>query len=70
MPAIEDGVVPDLAGVRIDEAIGALAGAGMEFLVVESDAAEGQPGFVASQDPVPGADAGDSTSITLLVPRG
>jgi transcriptional regulator with XRE-family HTH domain len=70
VPAIEEGVVPDLGGVRVDEAIGALAGAGVDFVVVESDAAEGQPGFVASQDPQPGAEAGGSTSITLLVPRG
>jgi transcriptional regulator with XRE-family HTH domain len=69
VPTFEAGVVPDLSGVRVDEAIGALAGAGINFVVVESDAADGQPGFVASQDPEPGAEAEGSTSITLLVPR-
>jgi cytoskeletal protein RodZ len=70
VPTIEEGVVPDLSGVRVDEAIGALSGAGVDFIVVESAAAEGQPGFVASQDPQPGSESGSSTSITLLVPRG
>jgi len=68
--AIKKGVVPDLAAVRLDDAVAALTQAGLSYVVVETDKATGQPGVVASQDPAPGTKGGTSTSVTLVVPRG
>jgi beta-lactam-binding protein with PASTA domain len=67
---IEKDVVPDLAGVRLDDAIAALKQAEIDFLIVETDTAAGTPGVITSQNPSPGTDANGSTSVTLLVPRG
>jgi len=67
---VEQGVVPDLAGVRVDDAINALAQAQIDYVIVETDTAEGTPGVVTSQSPAPGTDAGDETAVTLVVPRG
>lgn len=67
---IEVGVVPDLTGVRVDDALAALAAAEINYIVVESDQATGTAGVVASQDPAPGTEAGGNTSVTLVVPRG
>jgi transcriptional regulator with XRE-family HTH domain len=67
---VEKGVVPDLAGVSIDAALDALTTAGIDYLIVETAAADGTPGIVASQDPAAGTKAGGSTSVTLVVPRG
>lgn len=66
---IVEGEVPDLAGVLVDDALLALEQAGLNYVVVETDV-EGTPGLVASQDPAPGTEAGSSTSVTLVVPRG
>lgn len=65
---IEEGVVPDLQDVRVDDAIAALRQAGLQYLIVETDTAVGTPGVVAEQDPAPGTDAGGDTSVTLVVP--
>lgn len=67
---IVKGTVPDLAGVRVDDALTALDQAEITYLVVETDSAEGTPGVVASQNPAPGTKAGGSTSVTLVVPSG
>lgn len=65
------GEVPDLNGVRLDDALAALAQAQLNYVVVETDAGEGaEPGIVAAQDPAPGTRAGNDTSVTLVVPRG
>lgn len=66
---VEEGVVPDLAGVRVDDALSALGTAGIPFVVVETDTADGTAGVVASQDPAAGTRANDTTSVTLVVPR-
>jgi transcriptional regulator with XRE-family HTH domain len=67
---VEKGVVPDLSGVSVEAALDALTQAELDFVVVETDAVEGTPGIVASQDPAPGTDADGDTSVTLVVPRG
>ena len=67
---VEEGVVPDLNGVRVDDAMLALAQAEIDYLIVETDAVEGTPGVVTSQSPEPGTDADGDTSVTLVVPRG
>jgi transcriptional regulator with XRE-family HTH domain len=67
--AIEKGTVPDLNGVRVDDALVALAEAEISYVVVETDDA-GTPGVVAAQDPAPGTRASGDTSVTLVVPRG
>lgn len=67
---VKKGVVPDLAGVRVDDAMAALAQAEINYLVVETDAVEGTPGVVTSHAPAAGAKAGRTTSVTLVVPRG
>ncbi len=67
---IVKGTVPDLAGVRVDDALTALDQAEITYLVVETDTADGTPGVVTSQNPAPGTKAGGSTSVTLVVPSG
>ncbi len=67
---IERGIVPDLAGVRLDDALAALDQAGLQYVVVETDSDVGQSGVVLSQTPEPGTRASGSTSVTLVVPRG
>ncbi|MEX0751289.1 MAG: helix-turn-helix domain-containing protein [Dehalococcoidia bacterium] len=67
---VEKDVVPDLAGVRIDDAIAALKQAEIDYLIVETDTAAGTPGVITSQSPASGSDADGSTSVTLVVPRG
>jgi transcriptional regulator with XRE-family HTH domain len=67
---VEKDVVPDLAGVRLDDAIAALREAEIDFLIVETDNAAGTPGIITSQQPAAGTDADGGTSVTLLVPRG
>jgi transcriptional regulator with XRE-family HTH domain len=66
---IEKDVVPNLAGVRLDDALVALIEAEIDFIVVETDTAEGTPGVITSQNPGPGTRANNSTSVTLVVPR-
>jgi transcriptional regulator with XRE-family HTH domain len=65
---IKKGTVPDLTAVRLDDALTALGQAGLNYVVVETDAAKGTPGVVSSQDPAPGTKGGASTSVTLVVP--
>ena len=67
---VQKDVVPDLAGVRLNDAIAALKEAEIDFLIVETDTAAGTPGVIASQNPAPGTDAAGGTSVTLVVPRG
>jgi len=67
---VEKDVVPDLAGVRLDDAIAALKQAEIDFLIVETETAAGTPGVITSQSPAAGTDANGSTSVTLVVPRG
>jgi hypothetical protein len=67
---VEKDVVPDLAGVRVDDAIVALREAEIDYLIVETDAATGTPGVISSQSPSPGTEADGGTSVTLVVPRG
>jgi hypothetical protein len=67
---ITKGTVPDLTEVGLDDAMAALSEAGLSYVVVETDAAEGQPGIVTSQDPAPGTKGNSTTSVTLVVPRG
>lgn len=67
---VKKGVVPDLSGVRVDDAITALGQAGLTYVIVETATARGTAGVVASQDPAPGSRGGGSTSVTLVVPRG
>lgn len=67
---VKKGVVPDLKDLRLDDALAQLDGAGLSFVVVETDQASGQAGIVASQDPAPGTKGNSSTSVTLVVPRG
>jgi transcriptional regulator with XRE-family HTH domain len=66
---VEKDVVPNLAGVRLDDALTALQEAEIDFIVIETDAADGAPGVVTSQNPGAGTQADDSTSVTLMVPR-
>ncbi len=66
---VTKGTVPDLTSVRLDDALTALGQAGLNYVVVETDKAKGTPGVVASQDPAPGTKGGQSTSVTLVVPR-
>jgi hypothetical protein len=66
---VKEGEVPNVAGARLDEAIGALEHAGLSYIVVETDSVDGTPGVVASQDPAAGT-RGSNTSVTLVVPRG
>ena len=61
-----DQVVRGLDQVAV--AILALEQAGLSYVVVETDSAEGTPGVVASQNPAPGTKGGSSTSVTLVVP--
>ncbi len=67
---VKKGVVPDLAGVRVDDAMAALAQAEINYLVIETAAVDGTPGVVTSHEPAAGAKAGRNTSVTLVVPRG
>jgi transcriptional regulator with XRE-family HTH domain len=67
---VEHGVVPDLKDVNVDEAISTLDDAGLSYVIVETDSVTGSPDTVASQDPAPGTQAQDGTSVTLVVPRG
>ncbi len=67
---ITEGTVPDLTDVGLDDAMTALTQAGLSYVVVETDSAQGQPGIVTSQDPKPGTKGNSSTSVTLVVPRG
>ena len=66
---IKKGTVPDLVDVRLDDALSALQQAGLSFVVIETDKAKGAAGIVSSQDPSPGTKGGQSTSVTLVVPR-
>lgn len=66
---VKKGTVPDLTSVRLDDALAALSQAGLNYVVVETDKAKGTPGVVSSQDPAPGTKGGQSTSVTLVVPR-
>lgn len=66
---VERNVVPSLAGVRLDDALAALQQAEIDYVVVETDAADGAPGVIASQNPSAGTRANDATSVTLIVPR-
>jgi transcriptional regulator with XRE-family HTH domain len=66
---IEKGTVPDLTGVRLDDARIALDQAEIDYLIIETEAS-GTPGIVTSQQPPGGTDAGDRTAVTLIVPRG
>lgn len=66
---VQKGVVPDLVGVRIDDAMAALAQAEINYLVIETDAVDGTPQIVTSHQPAAGAKAGRNTSVTLVVPR-
>jgi len=65
---INEGEVPDLVGVRTDDAILALEQAGLTYIVVETASASGTPGVVASQNPEPGTEGDGDTSVTLVVP--
>jgi transcriptional regulator with XRE-family HTH domain len=65
---VKKGTVPDLNGVRVDDALAALGQAELNYVVVETEAG-GTPGVVAAQDPAPGTKAGGETSVTLVVPR-
>lgn len=65
---ITKGTVPDLSGVRVDDALVALAQAELNYVVVETES-EGTPGVVAAQDPAPGTRANGDTSVTIVVPR-
>jgi transcriptional regulator with XRE-family HTH domain len=67
---VQRGVVPDLAGVRVDDAIAALATAEIDYIIVETTVVEGTPGVVSSQSPPAGTGAGGDTAVTLVVPRG
>jgi hypothetical protein len=67
---VEKGTVPDLAGVRLDEAIAALGEAELQYVVVETADAEGTPGIVASQDPPPGTKPEGDEAVTLVVLGG
>lgn len=67
---IEEGVVPDLSGVRVEDAMSALQQAQIEFVIVETETAQGTPGIVVTQDPAAGTEADDGTSVTLVVPAG
>jgi transcriptional regulator with XRE-family HTH domain len=69
IPEIKEGEVPDLTGVRADDAILALEQAGLNYVIVETDNADGTAGLVASQDPPGGTKGGSKTSVTLVVPR-
>jgi transcriptional regulator with XRE-family HTH domain len=66
---VEEGVVPDLNGVRVDDAIVALGQADIDYVILETDTVLGTPNVVASQSPAPGTDADDETAVTLVVPR-
>lgn len=66
---VTKGTVPDLTGVRVDDALAALQQAELSFIVVETQTVEGTPGVVASQDPAPGTRPGGDGSVTLVVPR-
>jgi beta-lactam-binding protein with PASTA domain len=65
---ITEGEVPDLQGVRTEDAIVALEQAGLNYVIVETSGATGTPGIVASQDPAAGTEGGSDTSVTLVVP--
>lgn len=65
---ITEGEVPDLAGVATEDAILALEQAGLNYVVVETQSAEGAPGVVVSQSPPAGTEGGSDTSVTLVVP--
>ena len=67
---IKKGTVPDLKDVRLDDAVTALGEAGIGYVVIETDKAKGTAGVVASQDPPAGTKGGQSTAVTLVVPRG
>jgi transcriptional regulator with XRE-family HTH domain len=67
---IKKGTVPDLKDVRLDDALLALDEAGISYVVIETDKAKGTAGVVASQDPPAGTKGGQSTAVTLVVPRG
>lgn len=65
---VTEGEVPDLQGVRTEDAIVALEQAGLSYIIVETASATGTPGIVASQDPAAGTEGGSDTSVTLVVP--
>jgi transcriptional regulator with XRE-family HTH domain len=67
---VTKGTVPDLRQVLLDEAIGALTQAGLNYVVVETNTVAGVANTVVSQDPAPGTKASGDTSVTLVVPRG
>jgi transcriptional regulator with XRE-family HTH domain len=68
-PVIEEGVVPDVRGVSVADAVERLSEAGIPYLIVETNV-DGDPGVVVSQDPEPNTNAGSDTAVTLVVPRG
>ncbi|HYM15923.1 MAG TPA: helix-turn-helix domain-containing protein, partial [Dehalococcoidia bacterium] len=63
---VTKGTVPDLRNVSLTDAMTALNQAGLSFLVVETDKAQGQPGIVTSQDPQPGTKGNSAPSVTLV----
>jgi transcriptional regulator with XRE-family HTH domain len=67
--AIQEGIVPDLTGVRLEDAITALQQARLDYVIIDNTTAQGEAGIVSSQDPAAGTDAGDDTAVTLVVPR-
>jgi transcriptional regulator with XRE-family HTH domain len=67
---VEKGVVPDLAGVRLDDAVAALSQAEIDYIVVETSVVDGTPGVITSQSPPPGTEADGDTAVTLVMPRG
>lgn len=67
---VEEGVVPNLVGTRLSDALIALDEADLNYVIVETTERDGTPAIVASQQPAPGTEAGGSTSVTLVVPKG
>jgi transcriptional regulator with XRE-family HTH domain len=65
---ITEGEVPDLQGVRAEDAIVALEQAGLSYVIVETESASGTPGIVSSQDPAAGTKGDSDTAVTLVVP--
>ncbi|MGB2694118.1 MAG: helix-turn-helix domain-containing protein [Dehalococcoidia bacterium] len=68
-PAVEPGIVPDLAEQNVLVAIDVLSRAQIPYVIVEVPDAEAQPALVLDQTPAAGTNVEDATVVTLTVSR-
>jgi hypothetical protein len=63
------GQYPDFVGADLASSLSVLYDNGLNFLIIGVVSAETPPGLVMSQSPGPGAEADETSAITLVVSR-